>query len=135
MRHAWILSSLIVLACKSEPATLADLLGESSSWLATAAAVSSTTAANRAPQRYADDTLEESLTALASASSRLDDLTVAPALRADARRWIDAARGSLVRLRAELRAPSRDVGPEVRQLSVAADSLRALSDSARQLAQ
>src|SRR5215211_4022101 len=117
------LVAIDVAGCKSDSMRLADLLERSSSWLATAAAVGSTTAANRTPVRYADDTFEQAQRELKIAGDKLDRIELGPDIRANGKRLIDTGSRTIEHLRLAIDGHARDVSPEVALLSAQADSL------------
>ena len=116
MRRPAILVFILMAACKSESAKLADELDRSSSWLATLAEVRKTTVANRTPKRFADDAMRDASDELSKSSAKMTDAKPAD-IAAQGMRLVRAARARM---------------SDTTWLTAAADTLRNLSDRAKQ---
>jgi hypothetical protein len=116
MKRSAILILLVVGACKSESAKLADELDRSSSWLATLAAVRKTTVANRTPTRFSRDAIRDASDELSKAAGKIAGASPSD-IATQGVRLIQAARTRMT---------------DTTWLEAAADTLKDLSDRARQ---
>lgn len=135
MRRVFILATVLLASCKSQPVRLADELDRSSSWLAAVAEIGHRTSDNSTPVRYARDAIEDATAELDKAASSLSGISVAPDIAREGQRLIAASTAQLDVLRADLAANATDMHGTLAWLRAAADTLSDLGERARDMKQ
>ena len=135
MRRVFILATLLLASCKSQPVRLADELDRSSSWLAAIAEIGNRTSDNSTPVRYARDAIEDATAELDKASTSLSGISIAPDIAREGQRLIVASTAHLDVLRADLEANATDMHGTLAWLRAAADTLSDLGERARDMKQ